>query len=201
MQLPPPAVAHSLLPPPAVAYSLLPPPAVAHSLLPPPAVAHSLLPPPAVAYSLLPPPAVAGWDEMIKEVQDLKTSLQFSQKEVDELKEMGKELTNKNKEAHTDISAVCESVLTMNDKADYLEGQSKRNNIIIDGIPESPRETWEESEVKVREVLAVKLQMDEKRTELERAHRTGTNSGDRPRHIVVKVLRQYAKRGKNSSLP
>lgn len=38
-------------------------------------------------------------DDMRKEVHDLKTRLQFSQKEVDELKETGKEL--KNKEAHT----------------------------------------------------------------------------------------------------
>lgn len=38
-------------------------------------------------------------DDMRKEVHDLKTSLHFSQKEVDELKETGKEL--KNKEART----------------------------------------------------------------------------------------------------
>lgn len=76
----------------------------------------------------------------------------------------------------------------MNGKADYLEGQSKQNNIIIDGIPEPPRESWEESEDKVHEVFAVKLWMDEKRIEVEQAHRTGTNSGDRPRQIMVKFL-------------
>lgn len=51
----------------------------------------------------------------------------------------------------------------MTGKADYLDGQSKQNNIIVEGIPESPRESWEESKDKDREMFAVKLQMDEKR--------------------------------------
>ncbi|KAI4823555.1 hypothetical protein KUCAC02_012136, partial [Chaenocephalus aceratus] len=104
-------------------------------------------------------------DDMNREAQDLKNSLQFSQKEVDELKETCKELKKKSQEAHTDISTVRESVMTMSGKSDYLEGQSKRKNLIIDGIPESPGESWEESEYKVRELLRTELQMDEERIE------------------------------------
>lgn len=56
-------------------------------------------------------------------------SLQFSPKQVKDLKETFKELTTKYKEAWTDINMVCESVLSIAGKVDYLEGQSKCNNI------------------------------------------------------------------------
>ena len=45
---------------------------------------------------------------------------------------------------------------------------------------------------KVREIIFEKLKMDHRMIEVERAHRTGkptTGPGDRPRRIVVKLLR------------
>jgi hypothetical protein len=78
----------------------------------------------------------------------------------------------------------------MTEKSDYLEGQSRQNNIVVDGIAESPHETWMESENKVKEVITEKL--DNRRIEVEHAHRTGkpiTRTGDRPRPIVVTFLR------------
>lgn len=59
----------------------------------------------------------------------LQFSLQFSPKEVKDIKDTFKELTTKYKEAWTDINMVCESVLSITGKVDYLEGQSKCNNI------------------------------------------------------------------------
>ena len=49
-----------------------------------------------------------------------------------------------------------------------------------------------ESEDKVKEIISEKLKMDHRKIEVERAHRTGnptTVPGDRPRTIVVKVLK------------
>jgi hypothetical protein len=40
-----------------------------------------------------------------------------------------------------DISSVCESMITMTDKSGLREGLSRRNNMVVDGIAESPRET------------------------------------------------------------
>ena len=53
------------------------------------------------------------------------------------------------------------------------------------------RESWEETENKVGRTLAEKLEMDEERIEVVRAHRMGdpTTEGDRHRPIVVKFLR------------
>lgn len=90
----------------------------------------------------------------------------------------------------TDIMKLCESLQMIIDKQEYLEGQSKRNNIVIDGIPESPGESWADSEVKVKDILKQKLQLHHE-IEVERAHHNGKPAadGDRPRSIVAKLLR------------
>ena len=46
------------------------------------------------------------------------------------------------KSLREDISSVCESMITLTEKSnsDYLEVQSNRNNMVVDGIAESPRD-------------------------------------------------------------
>lgn len=57
------------------------------------------------------------------------------------------------------------SLITISDKTDYIEGQSRRNNIIIDGISESATEKWSDCEDKVKKLLSEKLQLDHRKTE------------------------------------
>ncbi|KAI8516326.1 hypothetical protein Bbelb_049070 [Branchiostoma belcheri] len=66
------------------------------------------------------------------------------------------------------------------------------NNIdMIDGVADDSKETWAETEVKVRNILAKHLQLDSKTIEIERAHRNGPfkKEATRPRQIVAKLLR------------
>ena len=73
---------------------------------------------------------------------------------------------------------------------EYLENQSRRNNIRVSGIPESPGETWNHSENEVKEAIKSSLG-------LERAHRVDKRnkvSGkqsmeetEKPRAIVCKL--------------
>ena len=44
-------------------------------------------------------------------------------------------------------------------KLKYLENQSRRNNVRIDGIPEEDNETWLNTETQANEVLQEKLQL------------------------------------------
>ena len=81
-------------------------------------------------------------DTITKEVQDLKTSIQYTQKEVDELKITQAKQSEHSNTTQTDIVKLCESLQVILDKHEYLEGQLRRNNIIIDGIPEAPGESW-----------------------------------------------------------
>ncbi|KAI8518185.1 hypothetical protein Bbelb_042020 [Branchiostoma belcheri] len=123
-------------------------------------------------------------DSLMREVQDLKTSLQFSQAEIDSLKASSKD-SNK-----TSTTTPAEAEIVK--KVDYLENQSRRNNIVIDGIvDDNNRETWADTEVKVRDMLTKNLKMEAKDIEIERAHRNGAYNKEnpRPRQVVVKLLR------------
>ena len=70
-------------------------------------------------------------------------------------------------------------------KLDYLENQSRRNNVVIYGASEEERETWEDTEERVIHIVSqtgIKL----KNSDIERAHRVGTSGENRP--IVCKFL-------------
>ena len=74
---------------------------------------------------------------------------------------------------------------------EYLENQSRRNNIRIDGIPEEPDETWEDTESKAKVAIESKLNL-----EIERTHRTGkvirrsddNASSTRPRTVICRLV-------------
>ena len=68
-----------------------------------------------------------------------------------------------------------------------LEDRSRRNNIRIDLIKEDNKESWEECERKVHSML--KEWLDIENVEIERAHRAGRKSRNKPRTIVSKPLR------------
>ena len=80
-------------------------------------------------------------------------------------------------------------------KTEYLENQSRRNNIRVSGIPEAERESWEDSEAKVKAVIKEKLQIN---VDIERAHRVDKRKShkkntNQPRTIVCR-LRDWKQR-------
>ncbi|KAK7884087.1 hypothetical protein WMY93_027210 [Mugilogobius chulae] len=129
-------------------------------------------------------------EALSKDLQEVKTSLQFTQKDVDDLKAESAKTTERTNALQADVYKVCDSMLTITDKMEYLEGQTRRNNFVFEGVAESPGETWSDTEQKIQRVLAENLQLQQT-VEVERAHRTGKSSGggDRARPIVVKLLR------------
>ena len=74
---------------------------------------------------------------------------------------------------------------------EYLENQSRRNNIRVSGIPETFKETWEDAEMKVKNAVQAKLGID---LDIERAHRVDRKprlgkslDTSKPRTIVCKL--------------
>lgn len=128
-------------------------------------------------------------DNVSKELQELKTSLQYTQKDVDELKITQAKQSEHEKITETGMVKIYESLQVMNDKQEYLEGQSRRNNIVIDGVPESTGDSWADSEEKVKDIFRQKLQL-QRNMEMERVHRIGKpeTARSRPRSIIVKFL-------------
>ncbi|KAK9537182.1 hypothetical protein VZT92_004818 [Zoarces viviparus] len=95
-----------------------------------------------------------------------------------------------------------ENSKAINKKMDCLEGQSRRNNLVIDGMVKTETEGWAEVEDKVWRLLLENLQLGSNRElELERAHRTGRPGadGNRLRPIVVKFLRYEDEGGSSCS--
>ena len=120
----------------------------------------------------------------------MKASLELSQKDIQDLKPCSSRLD----EAEEEIEKICGSFDYHTDKTEYLENQSRRNDIRIDGFREEEAETWDITEAKVKETLKEKLNLDEE-PNLERAHRVGrkvntTGSPGRPRTIVCR-FRDY----------
>lgn len=112
-------------------------------------------------------------DGLTREVQFLKTSVQFTQNEVDGLKQAQARTSEHLHCIKADLTSLQETALNISTKTDYIENQSRRNNIIIHGVDESPNEKWTETEEKFRSLLSEKMKIDHQHIEIERAHRSG----------------------------
>ena len=112
-------------------------------------------------------------DILIKDVQSVQSSLEFTQAQVEEL-------------ITSDLRVQIED---LGNKLYDLENRSRRNNLCFEEIPESPNETWQESESKIKRLIS--SHMPEVGTDFveERAHRVGGPRADsKPRKIVARFL-------------
>ena len=126
-------------------------------------------------------------DSVVKDVQEMKTSLQYTKKDVEELKPIHAKLEDVNKE----LDKISKDMASHSQKMEYLENQSRRNNIRVNGIPESDNETWEDAEVKVKRAIKDNLGIE---VDIERAHRverrkikSGQANQNHPRTIVCRL--------------
>lgn len=104
-------------------------------------------------------------DDLVKTVADLKASIEFTQSEVADLKPV----LTKLEETDKVIANTNQSIALHQNKLEYMENQSRRNNIRVNGIPEAmDGETWESAERKVKEAIGENLGID---ADIERAHR------------------------------
>ena len=129
-------------------------------------------------------------DDLVTTIAELKASLEFSQKDTELHKTQITLLDTNLQSAVEEITKLQTLGAKQLEKATYLENQSRRNNVRIEGIVEEPRESWESTEGKVKEMLTEKLQM-ESPPAIEQAHRTGKDKKPdgtpKPRTIVCKL--------------
>lgn len=92
-------------------------------------------------------------DDLVKDVADLKTSLQFSQQDISSHEEKIKTII-------TDVSSPQANVNKHLQKAIYLENQSKRNNLRFEGLMEDDDKSWEETKDKMKNTLVDKLNFE-----------------------------------------
>ena len=140
-------------------------------------------------------------NEIKRTVDDLKTSLNFSQKDIDDIKSRIYKAEERIMEAEEGIHDAQADVDHSLDQQEYLENQSRRNNVKVFGIPEKDAkeglESWEEKEQLVKNEIKsnLKIEVD---LNIERAHRVGklrpqpshrhdgSKAKVRPRPIIVR---------------
>lgn len=65
-------------------------------------------------------------DAILKELQELKISLHFTQKKVDDLKAASTNLSSNSKANEADTHKLAESMIAINNEADVLDGKSSQ---------------------------------------------------------------------------
>ena len=90
-----------------------------------------------------------------KEVTELKSSLTFSQGDIDQLKKKANKLDKKLLEECKLIDECREEIDCLEDQNEYLENQSRRNNIKILGVheDEDKEKTWDDTEIIVKDLI------------------------------------------------
>ena len=119
----------------------------------------------------------------LQEIKELKAECRDKQVKIDNLKTKVEELEINFEGTRIDIDPI-------NNRIDYLDDQSRRNNLRIDGLPELKKENWEQTQKLIEDFFKDKIDIKNK-PEIERAHRVGkfTINSQRPRTVVVKFLR------------
>ena len=71
---------------------------------------------------------------MTRELTELKTSVQFSQTELHEMRDNYKTENDKERYDHRSLQKLTSDFRRMDDTIAYMENQSRRNNLRIDGV-------------------------------------------------------------------
>ena len=129
---------------------------------------------------------------MQNDIHDLTTSLEFTQREVVDLKQEVKQHKEEKKSHLHAINILqeefCKSKNNIEElecRANYQEDYNRRKNLRIVGIEERPGgETWDQTAVEASKLLINKLQLPN--IELERTHRVGQRNDHQHRPIVAR---------------
>ena len=139
------------------------------------------------------------FDKMEKIVNDLKRDNKY-------LKQQNQEMSKQINELKTSFFRLESRTTEAERKHEHLEAMSRRDNLKFFGIEDQEKETWEQSEDKVREYMRKELNLDDSEIKIERAHRLPNKSSPRP--IIVKfsfykdretVLRAYRQKRKDDN--
>ena len=131
-------------------------------------------------------------DGLLTQVVELKTGLAAATSRLDILESRGQPISQRL------IDEITSSIEELEEKTDYLENQSRRNNLRVEGLPETPGETWAGTEASLRSALVTDLGLplsDVEKIPIERAHRVGkltsTTTGSTRRTNIRPVVVKF----------
>lgn len=124
--------------------------------------------------------------ELRSEIPEMRKSVDFIHKEIEDIKSVHtrQNATEGQEDMQNRLAKVERSVHSLELHVDNLDNHSRRNNLRIDGVVETPGESWETTEIKCHKLFA---DLNLHNLQVERAHRTGPKQDGQPRTIVVKM--------------
>ena len=124
-------------------------------------------------------------DSVKSELSLVKSELESSKEEISHQQSRITELTTRLEECELNLASFRSDPVEIFNRLDSLEDHSRRNNLRFEGIPELPRENWEQTAAEILK-LARKIGIDHE-IKIDRAHRIGNaGAGSRPRTIIAR---------------
>ena len=102
-------------------------------------------------------------------INDLRRAVEHSQHEIGDLKTELKECRDKLKNLETSSVEQCQNIDKIKIKTISLEDHSRRRNIRIEGLDETSRENWEQTQIKVEKLMKERLEINN--IKIDYAHR------------------------------
>ena len=135
-------------------------------------------------------------ERSVQAIPKVEKSIDELHKRLDDIVSDRKSDIENTKKIQSNVVAIQEQNLALKnqlsqvtDKLANLESQSRRNNLVFTGIPETPNETWEIVEKKMytffENIMGI---ADAREISIERAHRLYTKQEKDNRPIIVKFL-------------
>lgn len=135
-------------------------------------------------------------EEMKKEIHTLAESVQFMSNKMDEstnimktIKEELAAIKKENEHLTTMNSALNTEVTSLKHRVKALEQYSRKNNVEVNGIPETPREDVVGLVKDVGAALGVEIQ----ESDISTAHRVPSFKKDRPPPLIVQFSRRFTR--------
>ena len=132
-------------------------------------------------------------DNLSKDINDLKESLELSQNEYDDkfkhvgdkIRKLQEEINLMKEELHFIQTTKPSWAIETDAKLIDLDDRSRGNSLRFEGIKEHENESWEDSENKIYDLLEKKFEMDIEYVVIERARRTEKRNKNRWRPILA----------------
>ena len=132
-------------------------------------------------------------EKISKEVLEITKSLEFTQGQLNDGIAIVKNDISQIKADMREMEHDLLDPYDVSNKLVEMEDRSRRNNLRFDGLVENPKETWEECERKVQEVISNHLEIEHD-VEIERCHRMVKVSIDHARLYVIFFVSKTSKR-------
>ena len=110
-----------------------------------------------------------------KEIEEFKDNLEFTQREVSGHQDRVMDMKTKLEGLKVRLDDQIDTIEKVEDDVEYIENQSRRNNIKILGVEENntTEKSWDDTEQMVKNIIREKLDINEE-INIERAHRVGS---------------------------